>query len=92
MTEKQKFLRLPLLLLLLLVLGSRLCAQTPAQVSIRLTHPAGTARWERQPDVPLSASATSAGKHERIDIDPGTRFQSMEGFGFTLTGTRPTPS
>jgi glucosylceramidase len=85
MTEKQKMLHLPFLFLLL-ALASRLDAQTPAHASIRLTHPAGTARWERQPDIPLSASAPSTGRNERIDIDPGTRFQSMEGFGFTLTG------
>ena len=85
MTEKQKMLHLPFLFLLL-ALASRLGAQTPAQVSIRLTHPAGTARWERQPDVSLSGSAPSTGNHERIDIDPRTRFQPMDGFGFTLTG------
>ncbi|WP_165219443.1 glycoside hydrolase family 30 protein [Aquisphaera insulae] len=56
----------------------------PAQVELWLTDPAGTARFERRP---LGAdAATAPGPGPIIQVDPARTYQTIDGFGYTLTG------
>src|SRR5690349_219210 len=58
---------------------------TPAaQVELWLTSPDETARFERQP--PVLAFDHSASIQPTIEIDETKTFQSIDGFGFCLTG------
>src|SRR5437868_10678884 len=54
-----------------------------AQVELWLTDPRGTARFERQRPLAFAASHVT---QTAIDLDDGQRFQTIDGFGFCLTG------
>ena len=71
----------PILLGLLLILPP---ATGSAQVEVWLTTPDKSALFRRQ-DAPLPFGAAT-NPHPTITVDDGKRFQSIDGFGFTLTG------
>ncbi len=50
-----------------------------------LTNPAGNIFFEKQPNIPFLYKKTS-GDSETICIDGTKKFQSMDGFGYSLTG------
>jgi glucosylceramidase len=66
----------------------RLAAQTaqPAlgRVALWLTDPAGTARFKKQE--PELSFAAAPGREPTISVDEEKVFQTMDGFGFSLTG------
>lgn len=73
--------RLGLSLCLLLEAASLHAASPPEWW---LTHPGGSARFQRQAD---AVTATpEPGEGLRIELDPGTSYQEIDGFGYTLTG------
>jgi glucosylceramidase len=55
-----------------------------AELEFWLTDPAGSARFEKQADGLALESRTSSGSE--IVVDPGTTYQTIDGFGYTLTG------
>jgi glucosylceramidase len=74
-----------LILVFALLTGASLPAsRAHAQVEVWLTDPGGSARFERQ-----KAGLTFAGdggRNPTIEVDPKTAYQTIDGFGFTLTG------
>ena len=61
------------------------CAATAAApVEWWLTNPGGTARFEKQ-SRPLAFASTAASS-PTIEVNAGQTFQSLDGFGYTLTG------
>lgn len=80
-----------------MILGSRIatlllwssCLLAPGfaatTAELWLTHPAGTARFEKQSGR-LEFRSTPPDQSRVITVDQRRRFQSMEGFGYTLTG------
>jgi glucosylceramidase len=56
----------------------------PAQAELWLTNPDQSALFQKQP-VPLIFSAAT-NEHPTIQVDASRTFQTMDGFGFTLTG------
>lgn len=55
-----------------------------AQVEVWLTHPGGSARFERQDQHPLFGDAVN--DNPTIDVDEATTYQTIDGFGHSLTG------
>ncbi|RIV19900.1 glucosylceramidase [Fibrisoma montanum] len=53
-------------------------------VEFWLTNPGGSALFEKQPGTLTFGKATN--QHPTIDIDPSTTYQTIDGFGYTLTG------
>jgi glucosylceramidase len=53
-------------------------------VELWLTHPDGAARFQKQSLVLSFQNSTN--DHPTIELDPGTKYQVMDGFGYTLTG------
>jgi glucosylceramidase len=66
------------------LLSLLVCPAAFAQVECWLTNPDKSALFQKQP-APLASTAT-AGEHPRIEVDDAQTFQTMDGFGFTLTG------
>ncbi|HRI14548.1 MAG TPA: glycoside hydrolase family 30 beta sandwich domain-containing protein [Verrucomicrobiota bacterium] len=64
-------------------MGVCLVGATP--VELWLTHPEGTARFQKQ-GAALEFNATTRAVPITVAVDDRQRFQSIEGFGFTLTG------
>ncbi len=56
-----------------------------APLELWLTHPDGTARFEKQ-TTPLRPADPAASTHPVIEVNPARQFQSIDGFGYTLTG------
>lgn len=77
-----RFLVLSVASLLFLAGDGRVAAADPGE--FWLTAPDGTARFEKQPGALVFAPDRSG--EPAIDVDAGRMFQSMVGFGFTLTG------
>jgi glucosylceramidase len=74
-----------LILLFALFTGASLPAsRAHAQVEVWLTDPAGSARFERQKAGPTFGSA--GGRNPTIEVDATTTYQTIDGFGYTLTG------
>ncbi len=71
--------------LLLLAFGTQAAFAAEPRVAVWLTDPAGTSRFQVQPDSPLLTSAASVATGS-IEIDPRQTFQTIDGFGYTLTG------
>lgn len=58
-----------------------------AGVELWLTHPDGTARFERQRDVPVFGNPPAdTDRLPVIEVDATQVYQTMDGFGYTLTG------
>ena len=72
------------LLTALFVFVQQLCAAAQAQVQVWLTSPSETARFEKQPQGLQITGAPSP--HKSIEIDESRTFQTIDGFGFCLTG------
>ena len=73
----------PLLLSLAALAPLSVRAQTDA--SLWLTRPDRSALLQLQSPIP-STTATATATAQIIDVDPSTTFQTMDGFGFALTG------
>jgi glucosylceramidase len=73
-------------ILLLTCMTSTIVAQPPSSAAVEfwLTDPAGTARFEKQKAGPVFGKAASRGP--AIEIDAAKTFQTIDGFGMTLTG------
>jgi len=56
-----------------------------AAVELWLTHPEGSARFQRQEAAPAFRAGGAAGAPV-LSVDDRTTFQNMDGFGYTLTG------
>ena len=61
-----------------------LCTSLQGQVEVWLTSPSEAARFEKQPGE-LKVTGVSSAQHT-IEIDERQTFQSIDGFGFCLTG------
>lgn len=61
-----------------------LVAKAGSAVDLWLTHPKGAARFEKQPGA--RAFTTGVPANPAIAVDPATRFQPVDGFGYSLTG------
>lgn len=61
-------------------------AESDAGVAWWLTHPDGTARFERQPVVGEFRAPAAGGDLPVIAVDGSRTYQTMDGFGYTLTG------
>lgn len=57
-----------------------------AQVETWLTRPDQTTRFEKQPSPLPWAAATGRQTSQTIAVDAGTTYQTIDGFGFCLTG------
>lgn len=69
-----------------LVLAFALADRTAAAgAEFWLTHPGGSARFERQAAAPVFRTGAAAAQPV-VAIDESTAFQTMDGFGYTLTG------
>jgi glucosylceramidase len=74
-----------LLFLVAFVAGASLLASgAPAQVEVRLTDPDASARFERQN--PNLTFGTAVDRGPTIEVRPKTTYQTVDGFGYTLTG------
>jgi len=60
------------------------CVAVRAQVQVWLTSPQETARFEQQK--PSLSFTDAPGRSPTIEVDETRRFQTMDGFGFCLTG------
>src|SRR6185369_12521943 len=60
------------------------CVAIRAQVQVWLTSPQETARFEQQK--PSLSFTDAPGRSPTIEVDETRRFQTMDGFGFCLTG------
>ena len=71
--------------LLTLTLAATAAAQTPSQsVSSYLTAPDRSALLASQPPIAFSTPATASS--QTITVDPAKTYQTIDGFGFALTG------
>lgn len=57
-----------------------------APIEVWLTDPGGEARFQRQAQKLHFAPAQAGDPHPVIRVEPAQKFQTMDGFGFTLTG------
>ena len=73
-------------MLLTAYMASTLAAQPPAGAAVDfwLTDPGGTSRFEKQKTGPVFGNAANG--NATIEIDPSKTYQSIDGFGATLTG------
>ena len=67
------------------VFGCVAALAAPAQVEVWLTAPGGSARFERQ-EATLDFAEVGDPPHPTLVVEPATTFQSIDGFGYTLTG------
>jgi glucosylceramidase len=73
------------LLLAILIGGASIRASdVHAQVELWLTDPGGSARFEKQRSGPVQI--TAGARNPTIEIDPRKTYQTIDGFGYTLTG------
>jgi glucosylceramidase len=79
-----RLLKLVLILAITVVGSSCKVKQVSPTISLWLTNPDKSALFEKQ-NVALAFSKSSV-SGPVIDVDPSQNFQSMDGFGFTLTG------
>ena len=73
--------------LFLVILIGGACLRAPdvhAQVELWLTDPGGSARFEKQKAGPVLGGGGS--RHPTIEVDQKKTYQSIDGFGYTLTG------
>jgi glucosylceramidase len=61
-----------------------LTSNAHAQVDLWLTDPGGSARFEKQKAIPFIGRTLK--QLPTIEIDPTNTYQTIDGFGFTLTG------
>jgi glucosylceramidase len=73
---------LPLMILVSLALFE--ASNADGQVDLWLTDPGGSARFEQQTSALVFAP--SGNPNPTIEIDPKTTYQTIDGFGYTLTG------
>lgn len=67
------------------LLALALAGTVAAQVECWLTHPDQSVRFQRQ-SPPLAFTTTVTNAHPTITVNNAETFQTMDGFGFTLTG------
>ena len=79
-----RFLARPLAGAWITTAGFCLSLSAAAPVELWLTHPDGTARFQKQSAALSFQSATNA--NPTIEVDDTQSYQSMDGFGYTLTG------